>query len=117
MNWSKVQFAVEVGAEADIDAKIFVCGRDLFLIKDYETVEKITAKKFKEIVGIGIREIKKRFRDDDYFIMMPKTSEFWDDSFEELTDEDGIGIYLETDHQQLVEDGIYAKEMVVVNND
>lgn len=114
MEWTDVQFAVEVGGEADIDAKILICGRELFLLQDFETVERINATQFKKIVGIGIREVKRRFREGEYFIIMPKTSKFWFEGFEDLTEEDGIGIYFETDHQQLVDDGIYAKEMKVI---
>lgn len=114
MNWENIDFAIEVGGEADIDAKILVSGTDYYLIKDFETVEKIDAKEVKQITGIGIRELKKRFKNDEYFIMMPKESKFWDDSFEELTEDDGIGIYFETDHLQLVEDDIYAEKMTII---
>ena len=117
MNWSDIEFAIEVGAEADIDAKILVGGTRYYLIKDYETVEKINAKEVKKIVGIGIRKIKQRFKNNEYFIMMPKASKFWDDeTMQNLTEEDRIGIYFETDHEQLVKDGVYAEEMNVVGD-
>ncbi len=48
---------------------------------------------------------------------MPKESEFWHESFEELTEEDGIGIYFETDHEQLVENGVYAEEMNIIKKE
>ena len=117
MNWSDIEFAIEVGAEADIDAKILVDGARYYLVKDYENVEEIDAKRIKKITGIGIRELKRRFRDDEYFIMMPKESEFWHESFEELTEEDGIGIYFEKDHEQLVKDGVYAEEMNIIKKE
>ncbi len=45
MNWSDIEFAIEVGAEADIDAKIFVDGARYYLVKDYKNVEEIDAKR------------------------------------------------------------------------
>ena len=117
MNWKKVKFAVEVGGENDIDDKIFVEGNDLFKVINCDTVEKITANEFKKITGIGIRAVKKEFKDGGYFIPLPEKSKWYckEDFENDGVHTEGIGLYLETDHLELVECGCYNENMKVIN--
>ena len=107
LNWKDIEFAVEVGTETDIYKKIVVQDNRLYLVVNRNTVKRITPKEFKRITGRGIRCIKKDIiRDDAYFIPLPRASQYYE---KDLADD--VGLYIETDHMQLVADGVYAEEM------
>lgn len=116
MEWEKINFTVEVGNETDIYEKIFIEGNTLYKLITRNTVEKITAKEFKEIVGLGIRAVKKEFKKGEYFIRLPKESKYYDKELIENDDyeTDDYGIYLETDHMELIQMGCYNKDMNII---
>lgn len=116
MEWEKINFTVEVGNETDIYEKVLIEGNTLYKLISKNKVTKITAKEFKEITGLGIRAVKKEFKKGEYFIRLPKESKWYDKELIENDDyeTDDYGIYLETDHMELIKMGCYDKDMKII---
>ena len=108
MNINDVLFMVELGSLNDIFEQYFLTKNKAFKFKEYGLVEKLTPKQFKKQVGVSITEVRKAFKDDVGFIKNNDGAYFVDIG-EDYIDEDD-GVYIETDHLQLVKDEVFPEE-------
>ena len=107
MKMEDVLFMVELGCMSDIFEQFFLTKNKAFHFKEYGVVERLTPKQFKKQVGLSISEVRNAFKSDVTFI---KNNEgrYFVEVGEDYIDEDD-GVYIETDHLQLVEDGVFPE--------
>ena len=107
MNINDVLFMVELGCETDIFEQFFLTKNKAFKFKEYGLVDRLTPKQFKKQVGLSITEVRNAFKKDITFIKNNE-GQYFVDVGEEYIDEDD-GVYIEVDHLQLVEDGVFPE--------